>query len=432
MSKTKFTVKTSSTKNAEVILKIKVSKEAQETYYNQAAKEISQNIKVDGFRKGHVPANIVEERVGKPTIQAHALDLALPQIYTDVVKQEKIEPIAMPKIEIDSLENMEFTATCAVMPEVKVKDIDKIKVSVKDAKVTKKEVDEEIENTLKRFTNWKDVKRAAKNEDRVEIDFSGFDEKGEPIPNTESKSYPLVLGSGVFIPGFEENVTGMKIDEEKSFEVTFPEDYHADNLKSAKVTFKVKVNRIEEPETPKLSDEFLKETLKKEQSVEEYKKEIKTNLEKQKEHQLVHEAENEVFEKLIKNSDFTLSEILIDEELRILKQEIEQDLQRRGQDFATFESDLKEREGKTFQELYTEKAVERVKLRFIVDHIIKTKKLEVTEKEVEADIQSKVETADESIKKHVEDYYKQNPQAKESVKQHLLMDKIIKLFIEQK
>lgn len=432
MSKANFTVKSSTTKNSEVVLKIKVSKEAQTAYYDKAAKEISQNIKVDGFRKGHVPTNIVEERVGKPTIQAHALDLALPEIYTAAVKKEKVEPIAMPKVEIDSLENMEFTATCATMPEVKVKNLDKIKVTVKDAKVTKKEVDAEIENILKRHTNWKDVKRAAKNEDRVEIDFSGFDDKGEPIPNTESKNYPLVLGSGVFIPGFEENVAGMKIDEEKSFEVTFPKDYHADNLKNAKVTFKVKVNRIEEPETPKLTDEFLKETLKKEQSVEEYKKETKENLIKQKEHKLVHEAENEVFEKLIKESDFTLSEILIEEELRILKGEIEQDLQRRGQDFATFEADLKEREGKTFKELYTDKATERVKLRFIVDHIIKTKKLEISDKDVEADIQNKVETADESIKKHVEDYYKQNPQAKESIKQHLLMDKIIKLFIEKK
>lgn len=432
MSKANFTVESKKTKNSEVVLKIKLSEEAKKSYYNKAAKEISQSINVDGFRKGKVPTNMVEEKVGKPTILAHALDLALPDTYSAAVKQEKVEPIAMPKVEVDSLETMEFTATCAVMPEVTLKDLDKIKIEIKDSKVTKKEVDQEIENTMKRFTDWKEVKRAAKKEDRAEIDFSGFDKDGNPIPNTESKNYPLVIGTGVFIPGFEENVEGMKLGEEKSFEVTFPKDYHAENLKNAKVTFKVKVNKIEEPETPKLDANFLKDKLKKEQTVAEYTKEVKENLVKQKEHKLVHEAENQVFEKLIKESTINLSDILVDEELKILKGEIEQDLKKRGQDFATFEADLKTREDKTFAELYRDKALERVKLRFIVDHIIKTKKLEVSEKDINADIQNKVETADESIKKHVEDYYKQNPQAKESIKQHLLMDKLIKLFIDKK
>ncbi len=432
MSKSTINVKTSKTKNSEVILKIEVTEEARKSFYEKAAKEISQNLNVNGFRKGHIPTNLVEEKVGKATIQAHALDLALPETYSAAVKKEKIEPIAMPKVEIDSLEEMKYTATCAVMPEIELKNLDKIKVESKPAKVAKKDVDQEVENILKRHTEWKVVKRAAKNEDRAEIDFSGFDKDGNPIPNTESKNYPLVLGSGVFIPGFEDNVEGMKAGEEKSFQVTFPKDYHADNLKNAEVTFKVKVNQVEEPSTPKLTDKFIKETLKKDQNKEDYLKEIKSNLLKQKEHQAVHEAENKVFEKLIKEAKIDLSDILVEEELRIIKQEIQADLQKRGQTFENFEADLKEREGKSFEELYKEKAEERVKLRFIVDHIIKTKKLEVSEKEIEADIKQKIETADESIKKHVEDYYKQNPQAKQSIKQHILMDKLIKLFLDKK
>lgn len=432
MSKANIKVSSKATKNSEIQLKIKVSEESQKKYYEQAAKEISQNITVNGFRKGNIPTNMVEDKVGKPMIQAHALDLALPNAYTEAIKSEKVEPIAMPKIEVDSLENMEFTATCAIMPEVKVKDLDKIKVEVKEAKVTKKELDLEIQNSLKQHIEWNEVKRAAKKEDRVEIDFSGFDKDGNPIPNTESKAYPLVLGSGVFIPGFEENIEGMKTGEEKSFQVTFPKDYHSDALKNAEVTFKVKVNKIEESKVPKLSDEFIKQTLKQDKTLDEYQKELKHNLLKQKKHQLIHQAENEVFEKLLKESELTLSDILIDEELKLLKKEIEADLQKRGQTFENFTTDLEKREGKKFNELYHDKALERVKLRFIVDHVMKVKKLEVTEDEIEADIQNKVETADESIKKHVEDYYKQNPQAKESIKQHLLMDKLIKLFIAEK
>jgi trigger factor len=432
MNKANIEVSSKATKNSEIQLKIKVLKEAQKKYYDQAAKEISQNISVNGFRKGHIPTNLVEEKVGKPMIQAHALDLALPDSYSEAIKKEEIEPIAMPKIEVDSLEKMEFTATCAIMPEVKIKSIDKIKVEVKEPKVTKKDLDAAIERALTQHIEWKDVKRTAKKDDRVEIDFSGFDKDGNPIPNTESKNYPLVLGSGVFIPGFEENIEGMKVDEEKSFQVTFPKDYHADKLKNAEVTFKVKVNKIEESKSPKLTDKFVKEVLKLDKTLEEYKQDLKENLLKQKKHESVHEAENKVFEKLLKESELTLSEILVDEEFKLLKQEISADLQKRGQSFENFAADLEKREGKKFKEAYHDKALERVKLRFIVDHVIKTKKLDVTEAEIEADIQNKIETADESIKKHVEDYYKQNPQAKESIKQHLLMDKLIKLFISEK
>lgn len=419
-------------KGAEVILKVTPSKEAIQKFYDKAVKEISQNIKVNGFRKGHMPASVVEQQVGKTTVQAHAFDLGLSEMYTAAVKQEKIEPISMPKIEIGSLEEMSFTATCPLMPEVKIKDLDKVKISVKEPKVTEADLKEELENLQSQFINWSEVKRKAKKGDRVEIDFSGYDKDENLIPNTESKNYPLVLGSGVFIPGFEENVEGMKTGEEKSFEVTFPKDYHADSLKSAKVTFKVKANLVEEPNKPELNDDFIKETLKKEQTLEEYKKDLKDKLLKNKKHELIHEAENEVFEKLLKASDIEISDILVEEELKIIKDEISGDLQRRGQNFQAFEADLKEREGKTFEESYTEKALERVKLRFIVDHIIKTKDIKVTEEEVNQEIQNKVAESDDSIKKHVEEYYKQNPNAKAHLNQHLLMDKLISVFVDKK
>jgi trigger factor len=431
MSKSNFTVKTEKNKT-EVVLNIKLSKEGKEKYYQKAVKEISQNLNIDGFRKGHAPANLVEAKVGKTTVLAHALDLALPETYSEAVKAEKIEPIAMPKVEIDSLEDMSYKATCAIMPEVEVKGMDKIKVEIKAPKVTKKDIDQELESIQKQSTEWKEVKRKAKKEDRVEINFAGFDKDENPIPNTESKNYPLVLGSGVFIPGFEENIEGMAKDEEKSFQVTFPKDYHADTLKGAEVTFKVKVNMIEEPQTPEINDELIQKHTNSKKTLEEYKKEIKAKIEKQKEHQALHEAENQVFDELVKAANFDVSDILIQEEFKILKQEIDADLKRRGQTFEAYEKNLQETEGKTFEEQFKEKAEERVKLRFIVDHVVKTKDLEVTDKELDAEIKQKAEEADESIKKHVKDYYEQNPNAKQQLKQHMLMDKLIKLFTNKK
>ena len=432
MSQLNLKIEKSTTPNSEIILKISPSKEDIKKYYDKACAEVSSNIKINGFRKGHVPTHLVEQQVGKPTIQAHAFDMALSEIYTHAIQSEKIEPISMPRIDIDSIENLQFTATIPVMPEVKIKDLDKIKISVKEPKVAKSDIDTELENLQSQFQTWSEKTTASEKGDRVEIDFAGFDKDGNPIPNTESKNYPLVLGSGVFIPGFEENLEGLKSGEEKSFEVTFPSDYHAESLKNAKVTFKVNIKLVEKSEKPEINDNFIKETLKKDQTLAEYKKDLETKLLKSKKHNLIHEAENEVFEKLLAASDFTLSEVLTQEELNIIKQEITTDLQRRGQTFEAFEEDLKSRESKTFEEAYSDKAAERVRLRFIVDHILKTLDIKVTPEEIEAEIQSKIQESDESIKNHVEEYYKQNQQAKSHLSQHLLMDKLISNFIEKK
>lgn len=429
-TKKDFQIKKSTTKKAEVVLEIKVSEAKAKDYFEKAAKDLSSKMNIKGFRKGHAPASLVEAQIGKESLQAHALDKFLPEIYTEAIKQEKIEPIAMPRIKVDDLATLSFTATCAIMPEVKLKGLDKVKVKPKAAKVTKKEIDEEINFLQTRSTEWKDVSRKAKKDDRVEIDFAGFDKDGNPIPNTESKNYPLVLGSNMFIPGFEDEIIGMKKDEEKSFNITFPKDYHEASLKNAVVTFKIKANRIEEPQKPEINDELIKKATGKDVTLEEYKSEIKDKLTKQKEHQSLHAAENEVFEKLLKQNEIIISDILVEEELNIMKNEISQDLQKRGSTIEQMNESLKA-EGTTFQDRYMPKAEERVKLRFIVDSIIKEKDLKVSDKDLEAEIAKKAEEADPSIKEHVTKYYEQNPQAKAHLRQHMLMDRLIKLFLDK-
>lgn len=429
-AKKDFQIKKSTTKNSEVVLEIKLSESKIKEYYEKAAKDLSSKMNIKGFRKGNAPIEIIESQVGKESLQAHALDKFLPEIYTEAIKQEKIEPIAMPRIKVDDLATLGFTATCAVMPEIKLKGLDKVKVKAKAAKVTKKEVDEELGFLQTRATEWKDVSRKAKKGDRVEIDFAGFDKDENPIPNTESKNYPLVLGSNMFIPGFEDEVIGMKKDEEKSFDITFPENYHEESLKGAVVTFKIKANRIEEPQKPEINDELIKKATGTEKTLEGYTKEIKEKLTQQKEQEANHAAENEVFEKLLKANEFNISDILVDEELNIMKNEISQDLQRRGSTIEQMNESLKA-EGTSFLERYTPKAQERVKLRFIVDNIIKDKDLKITDKELEAEIKNKAETADPSIKEHVVKYYEQNAQAKAHLRQHMLMDKLIKLFLDK-
>ncbi|MFO0780830.1 MAG: trigger factor [Candidatus Gracilibacteria bacterium] len=206
---------------SEVKLTIEVPAERLEKYMEKAAEQISMHFKIPGFRPGHVPLDVLKQHVNEEGIEAHMLDIALPETYTEAVMKEKLQVVSRPKVEIKTKSPLVYEAVVAVFPEVSVSGYEKISVKKETPKVEAKDVDEVLAGIQKRHTTYKDVEREAKKGDRVEVDFDGFDDGGAPLDNTSSKNHPLVIGDNSLIPGFEDELVGMKKEEKKSFQITF-------------------------------------------------------------------------------------------------------------------------------------------------------------------------------------------------------------------
>ena len=217
-------------------------------------KSVGRTAKIKGFRPGKVPAKVVRQRYGKQ-VREEVLNEVLQQSYSAAVTQEKLNPASGPTIETeaDNGKTFAFTATFEIMPEVELKDLEKIKIEKPEVTISDEDVDDMLMNLRKQKATWETVKREAVEGDRVVVDFDGT-LKGEPIEGGTGKEVPVVLGEGQMLPGFEKGLTGVKADEEKSFKVKFPKDYHIEELAKKQVEFAVKVHRVEEQELPALDD----------------------------------------------------------------------------------------------------------------------------------------------------------------------------------
>lgn len=395
--------------------------------------DIGKEVKIDGFRPGHIPEAIVREKVSDSTIMGFALEHLIPTTYAAAVKEHDFHVVAQPKIDVKTPVKKEgdelvYVATVAVMPEVKLGDYKKIKVKMEEVKVGQKEIDETIQMLMDRFASWKDVEREAKNADRVELDFEGFDENGEAIPNTASKNHPVVLGSKVMIPGFEEQVVGMKVGEEKEFDIVFPDDYHAKNMEGKKVKFKLKLGRLEEKEQQKLDEEMIEKILGEKQSVEEFKKKIEEDLLAEMRARAQNDVDNKVIAEIIKITEAELPEVLIQEETVLLKNERKQQITSQG---LTWEQYLKHvnKSEEEFDLDHKKPATDRLLARLGVNEIIKHEKTEATEAEVEEKIQELIKKYPEDSKKDILDYYKKGSENYRQLKNNLSADKLIKMFI---
>ncbi|MDD4351515.1 MAG: trigger factor [Candidatus Gracilibacteria bacterium] len=367
---------------AQVQITVKLSKEEQEKYEKKALDKLAKSVKMEGFRPGKVPPSLIEEKIGKEGIQAEALELALPEIYYQAILEHKLQPVAQPKADIKSKDPVEIVLTVDVMPEVKVKDWKKIKVKKVKIEVKKEELDEMIERLRAQVAEFKDVERAAQKDDRVEIDFDGFvDEKA--LEGGSSKNHPLVIGKSQFIPGFEENVIGMKKDESKEFDITFPKDYHKQDLQGKKATFKVKVNRVEEVVMPELKEEFVtKITGGKLKTMEELKKDLQEHMLEQKEHEDKHRIENEVLDGIAKITEMDIPESMLAEEMDFMRQDFEQRIAQYGMNMETFLVGQKKTE-EDLKKDWKPEAEKRIKMRMAIQKIAEDEKVEIKPEEIE-------------------------------------------------
>ncbi|MDB5182890.1 MAG: Trigger factor [Candidatus Saccharibacteria bacterium] len=352
-------------------------------------KKLAPNVKLAGFREGKVPLNMVEKNLDQAAFQSEFLDMAVNALYNQALTQEDLRPVANPEMNLSKFVPftlLEFTLTVPVIGTIKLGDYKSIKMKKTPVTIEAKQVNEVVASLQKRMAERAPVIRAAKDGDEVMLDFKGTDEKGEAVGGAEGKDYPLALGSNTFIPGFEENVVGLKPTETKTFTIPFPKDYGVKALQGKKVTFEITVNSVNELVEPKLDDDFAAKAgpFK---TLAELKEDIKKQLLVEREQEAERNYEEALLQEIAKKSKISVPKELVDEQIERIENEEKQNLVYRGQ---TWEEHLKA-EGVTADEHKEQKrgaATSRVEIGILLSEIAEAEKITVEPKEFDARIKA--------------------------------------------
>lgn len=350
---------------------------------------LSQNIKIQGFRTGKAPMNLVEKQLDQSLLQTDVLEQSVNKLYVDSIEQQKLRSVSQPEISITKFvpyTTLEFTAEVEVVGDIKLADYRQIKLNQKKVDVKTEEVKEVLDNLRLRAATKKEVERPAKDGDEVIIDFIGVDAaSGQSISGADGNDYPLVLGSKSFIPGFEDEIIGAKVDSDKTFDITFPSDYGAKALQARKVRFSVTVKKINELNKPTLDDAFAA-TAGPFKTLSDLKADIKKQLQLERQQEAQRSYDNELLEKITAKSTVSIPDSLIMEEMQRMEEEEKRNIAYRGQ---TWQEHLDE-EGLSQQE-HLEKqrpnAELRVKGGLILGEISEKEKISVTPEELEIRVQ---------------------------------------------
>ena len=357
---------------------LQVAKEA-------ALQELAKDLKLAGFRKGHAPAAMVEKVVDQQLLQNTVIERVINELYGAAVTQERLRPVAQPEVNVTKFvpfTTLEVTAAVEVVGDVKLPDYTKFKAQKTVEKVTAADIETVLTELRGRSADKKEVKRAAGSGDEVTIDFAGVDAKTkESISGASGSEYPLVLGSGAFIPGFEPEINGMKTGEEKTFTVTFPKDYPAAELQHKKVTFTVTVKQVKAVTLPKLDDTFAA-GLGPFKTLDELKTDIRRQLEAEKERQAQQLLENQVLSQLAEKTTVQIPATLIEQEMDRMDEDEKRNLIYRGQ---TWQEHLKA-EGKTEEEHregQREQATIRIKTGLALGEVAERENIQVSQAQLD-------------------------------------------------
>ncbi|MFD2369915.1 trigger factor [Brevibacillus sp. GCM10020057] len=318
--------------NNQGVLTVEVDASQVDAALDQAFKKVVNKVQVPGFRKGKVPRKMFEARFGVESLYQEALDILLPVAYGQAVKETGIEPVDRPEVDVTQMEkgkNLIFKATVTVKPEVKLGDYKNLSIEAKDFTVTDEALEAELKRMQERHAELVAVEEGpAQNGDLAVIDFEGFQD-GVAFEGGKAEDYTLELGSGTFIAGFEEQVVGMNVGEEKDITVTFPEEYHSPNLAGKEAVFKVKLNSLKRKNLPALDDEFAKDV-----SEFDTLEELKADTKKKLEEKAAQDKEQYVREQLVlkaaENAEIDLPEVMVEHELDQMVSEFGQRLQYQG------------------------------------------------------------------------------------------------------
>ncbi|MBT6665225.1 MAG: trigger factor [Gammaproteobacteria bacterium] len=400
-------------------MRVVVPSERVEVQVTEKIKQTAKQAKINGFRPGKVPLREVKRRFGAGIRQEVSSEM-IQSTYGEALQKEDINPAGMPKIEevnIEEGKDLEYTAVFEVFPEIEVSGLESIEVERLSSSIEEADLEKMIDTLREQRLVYAETDRAAAEKDQVNLDFEGFLED-EPFEGGKAEGTDLVLGSGSMIPGFEDGLTGLKADEEKDLKLTFPENYQAENLAGQEVLFKIKVNKVSEPELPELNDAFFEQFDVKEGGVEAFRKEVTNNMKRELDSAIKTKVKDQVMDGLSENNEVDLPQSLIDQEVNRMRQEAVQQFGGGAQ----FDPSMLP------AEMFTEQAQKRVKIGLIVSSIVDKNNLVADAEAVRETIEEMAATYQEP--EEVINYYYSNEQQLSQIQNMVLEAQIVDFVLD--
>ena len=357
-------------------------------------------IQVPGFRKGKAPRNIIEKVYGRGVFLEDAANELIPDAYSKAVEESGLNIVSRPELEVTQMEQGKpfiFTAAVALKPEVTLGEYKGLEVPAVDRTVTDEDVDKEIKREQEKNARTVTVEdRGAEKDDTVTIDFEGFVD-GEAFEGGKGSDYPLVIGSNTFIPGFEEQLIGAKTGEHVEVNVTFPEDYQAENLAGKAAVFQCDIKKIETKEYPELDDEFAQDVSEKD-TFEEYREEVRENLQKKKDEQARTELENAAVDKVIENAEMEIPDAMVDTQVEQMYEDFAGRLQAQGlsvDQYFTYTGMT----AASFREDAKPQALKRIKTRLVLEKVVEAENIQPTDEEFAEELEKLAKTYNMEVDK---------------------------------
>lgn len=382
---------------------------------------------VQGFRKGKAPRPVIERHYGEGIFFEDAFEILFPDSYSKAVDETGIVPVSRPEIDIEKIgkaEGIVFTAEVFVKPEVKLGDYKGVKAEQKKAEVSDEQVEDELARTAERNARWVDVDREAQNGDKVVIDYSGSVD-GVKFDGGTADNQVIELGSNTFIPGFEEQVVGMKKEEEKDITVTFPEEYRAEKLAGKEAVFHVVLHDVKQKELPTLDDDFAQDVSEFD-TMEAYRADVRAKLLAHAEEHAKEDTESAVLEVVVENAEIDLPEVMIENQIDHQLKQLEYSMMYQGirlEDYMNMTGTKLE----DIRAQYRESAEKSVRTQLVVEAVMKAENIESTEEQVAEAIQKRAERA----KKDIEEYSKAlSDEERAYIKDNLAYDNTVTFLVE--
>lgn len=410
-------------------LTIEVSAEELEKALQGAYNKQKKNISIPGFRKGKVPRQMIEKMYGPEVFYDEAANNMIPDAYAKAYDESELDIVSQPKIEVVQMEKGKpfiFTAEVATKPEVTLGDYKGLKVDKVSTRVTQKEVDEEIEKERERNARTIEVTdRAVQDKDEVTLDFEGFVD-GVAFEGGKGEDYPLTIGSGSFIPGFEEQLIGAEIDKEVEVNVTFPKEYHSEELAGKDATFKCTVHTIKAKELPELDDEFASEVSECE-TMDAYRAEVKKNIKERKERTGKEKKENQAVDQAIENAQMDIPEAMIEFQVRQMADDFARRIQQQGLTVEQYFQFTGMTAEKMLEEMRPQ-AEKSIKTRLVLEAIVKAENIEVSDERVEEELTKMAEAYQMEVEK-LKEFMGENE--KKQIKEDLAVQEAITLLVNE-
>lgn len=422
-----MSVKIEKQDNSKVVLEFTMSKEDFNKNLDKAFAKNAKYFKAPGFRNGKVPRAIVEKMYGETVLFDSVIEDTVDEEYRIAIEENNLEVVSKPELDIKQIgkdKDLIYTVTVFVKPEAIVKDYKGIEVKKFNTKVSKKDIDNALEQARDKNARTVTVEdRALEMKDISTIDFEGFVD-GVAFEGGKGENFELTIGSGQFIPGFEEQLVGMKIGEEREINVKFPDEYHAENLAGKDAMFKVKLISIKSKVLPELDDEFAKD-ISEFDTLEEYKKDVEKKLKEEKEKQAEADKEAQAIEKIVENTEVNIPDSMIEDQMEQMVEQFNANLSYQGLNIETYCKYV----GTTveaFKETLKPQATKDVKLKLALEYIAKTENIIATDE----DINAKIDELAKEYGNENADSLKNNENIKKYMSERVLQDKTLKVVLD--